>query len=331
MGFEEQSWNMSVNSTNNCTNKPQWVNRHVVSAVVYGLVLVLGLPLNAVSLWILLRRHGLRSSSAVLMINLAVSDLLLAVSLPLRIYFYATLDWPFGLGTCTAAIMLFRINFRTSCVFITLISLDRFFALVFPLRTRSLRTSAFASKCCALVWILLTLLSIPNIVNHYNALKSSICGSDVKISCFESRDVVKGSKVAALSQAIFLLILLMVNILCTAMVIRALKKRPSGDETKVNNKISVILIFAVNMLVFIVFFMPFALQLMILNYNAENVKNQEPRNNQEMLHALICLASINCCLDPLIYYFSLDSFWQDKDKIQWDATTHSYSRSMERS
>ncbi|KAA0701777.1 Lysophosphatidic acid receptor 5 [Triplophysa tibetana] len=316
---------MSMNSTNNCTD--ELTNRHVVSAVVYGLVLVVGLPLNGVSLWILLRRHGLRSSTAVLMINLAVSDLLLAVSLPLRIYFYATLDWPFEVSTCTAAIMLFRINFRTSCIFITLISLDRFFALVFPLHTRYLRTTAFASKCCVLVWISLTLLCIPEILDHYKKLKSS-CGSDVngcKISCFEFPNGVKGSKVVALSQAIFLFILFMVNIVCTAMVIYALRKRPNGDNTKVNNKMSVILIFAVNMVVFIVFFMPFALQLMMLNYTENGT------NCQEMLHALICLASINCCLDPLIYYFSLDSFWQDKSKFQGDATTHSLSRSMERS
>ncbi|KAI7801222.1 lysophosphatidic acid receptor 5b [Triplophysa rosa] len=315
---------MSVNLTNStCTDQLHWTNRYLVSAVVYGLVLAVGLPLNGVSLWILLRRHGLRSSSAVLMINLAVSDLLLALSLPLRIYFYATLRWPFGAGTCTAAVMLFRINFRTSCVFITLISLDRFFALVFPMRSRSLRTSAFASKCCALVWILLTLLCIPDIVNYQDALKTSTCGSN--ITCFESRVIVKGSHASALGQAIFLLILLVVNIVCTAMVICALRKRPSGDKTKVNNKMSVILIFAVNMVVFVVFFMPFALQLMMLDYNTENKKG-----GQEVLHALVCLASINCCLDPLIYYFSLDSFWQDKGK-KVDATTHSLSRSMERS
>lgn len=315
---------MSVNLTNSsCTYQLQWTNRYLVSSVVYGLVLVVGLPLNTVSLWILLRRHGLRSPSAVLMINLAVSDLLLALSLPLRVYFYATLRWPFGAGTCTTAVMLFRINIRTSCVFITLISLDRFFALVFPLRSRSLRTSAFASKCCVLVWILLTLLCIPEIVSHQNVLKNSTCGSS--LNCFESRVVVKGANAPAIVQAVFLLVLLVVNIVCTAMVICALRKRPGEDKTKVNKKMSVILIFAVNMVVFIVFFMPFALQLMMLNYNTENKDD-----GREVLLALVCLASINCCLDPLIYYFSLDSFWQDRGKIQGDAT-HSLSRTVERS
>ncbi|XP_051534896.1 lysophosphatidic acid receptor 4-like [Myxocyprinus asiaticus] len=311
---------MSVNLTNStCINESEWKSdsfRFLVSAVVYGLVIVVGLPLNAMSLWILLRRHGLRSPGAVLMINLAASDLLLALSLPLRVYFYATLQWPFGAGTCTTAILLFRINIRMSCIFITLISVDRLLALVFPLRSRSLRTPAFACKCSLLVWTLITILCIQECVNLYRALKE--CHHHM--SCFEFQVVAKSSRTTALGQAIFLLILLVVNIVSTIMVIVVLRKRPNSDATKVNNKMSVMLIFVVNMLVFIVFFLPFTLQLLTL----------EEKNDGEVLRAFICLASINCCLDPLIYYFSLDSFWQDKGKIQTDVASQSLSRLQDR-
>ncbi|XP_026083054.1 lysophosphatidic acid receptor 5-like [Carassius auratus] len=304
--------NMSGNLTDPCT--PVDRDRQVASAVVYGLVLVVGLPLNTLSLWILLRSHGFRSPCAVLMVNLAVSDLLLALSLPLRVYFYATLKWPFGAATCTAAIVLFRVNIRTSSIFITLISVDRMVALVFPLRSRSLRTSACALKCCAVVWILISILCIPEIMKLYGSLKQ--CS---RASCFEVKTPGKDS-IFALSQAIFLLILLLVNIVSTVVVIITLRKRPSADAAKVNNKMNVILIFVINMLVFTIFFLPFTLRLLLYN-----------ENNGKHIPALVCLASVNCCLDPLIYYFSLDSFWQDKGKKQTDAGTHSLSRTMEMS
>ncbi|XP_026137540.1 lysophosphatidic acid receptor 5b [Carassius auratus] len=291
-------------------------NRYLASAVVYGLVLAVGLPLNTLSLWILLRSHGFRSPCAVLMVNLAVSDMLLALSLPLRVYFYATLKWPFGAATCTAALMLFRVNIRTSSIFITLISVDRMIALVFPLRSRSLRTPGCALKCCAVVWILLTTLCIPEIRRLYDALKGC-----PKIPCFEIQVHSKSSHVVSISQAIFLLILLLVNIVSTVVVVIVLRKRPSAGAAKVNNKMNVIMIFIVNMLVFVIFFMPFTLHL--LTYTEDDCG--------ESLLALVCLASVNCCLDPLIYYFSLDSFWQDKGKRQTEAGTHSLSRSMERS
>ncbi|XP_073673797.1 lysophosphatidic acid receptor 5b [Garra rufa] len=304
-------------STNSCIVPTfEDSNRYLASAVVYGLVLVVGLPLNTLSLWILLRSHGCRSPCAVLMVNLAVSDLLLALSLPLRVHYYATLHWPFGPATCTGAIMLFRINIRTSSIFITLISVDRLIALVFPLRSRSLRTSACAFKCCAVVWILIICLCIPEIMRLFNSLKQC---SEI-IPCFENQSRSENSKVFPISQAVFLLILLLVNIASTVVVIIVLKKRPSAGAAKVNNKMNVILIFVVNMLVFMIFFLPFTIQLLMPN-----------ENKAQVLRVLICLASVNCCLDPLIYYFSLDSFWQDKGKRQTDVGTYSLSRSMDRS
>ncbi|TRZ04149.1 hypothetical protein DNTS_017278 [Danionella cerebrum] len=230
---------MSLNSTNSCiTDRLEPANRLLASAVIYGLVLAIGLPLNTGSLWILIRRHGLRSPCAVLMVNLALSDLLLALSLPLRVYFYATLEWPFGVCTCTVAIMLFRINIRTSSIFITLISVDRMVALVFPLRSRTLRTSASALKGSILVWILISSLSIPEILRIHNGLKSC-----PYIPCFEFQVQGKGSGSISLSQAIFLLILMVVNIVSTVVVIVVLQKRPKVGATIVKNKINVMLIF----------------------------------------------------------------------------------------
>ncbi|ROI15214.1 Lysophosphatidic acid receptor 6 [Anabarilius grahami] len=309
---------MSGNYNNTSIPEELHSVRFQASAVVYGLVLAVGLPLNTFSLWILLRSHGLRSPCAVLMVNLAASDLLLALSLPLRVYFYATHQWPFGVVICTTAIMLFRVNIRTSCIFITLISVDRFVALVFPLRSRSLRTSACACKCSAAVWILLIILCIPEILRLHSALNK---GDDTNIQCFEDQGQTDGAVTMAITQAIFLLILLVINIVSTVVVIVVLRKRPSAGAAKVNNKMNVILIFAVNLLVFIIFFLPFTLQLLTLKKD----------DNGNIIRALICLASVNCCLDPLIYYFSLDSFWQDNGKRQTDAGTYSLTRSMERS
>lgn len=310
---------MVGNSSNSCISEGlQNSVRFQASAAVYGLVLVVGLPLNTFSLWILLRSHGLRSPCAVLMVNLAASDLLLALSLPLRVYFYATSLWPFGVSVCTTAIMLFRVNIRSSCIFITLISVDRFVALVFPLRSRSLRTSACACKCCAAVWILLIILCIPEILRLHSALNKC---AGTNIPCFEDQGQIDGAVTVAITQAIFLLILLVINIVSTVVVIVVLRKRPSAGEAKVNNKMNVILIFAVNLLVFIIFFLPFTLQLLTFKKDDKG----------DIIRALICLASVNCCLDPLIYYFSLDSFWQDNGKRQTDVGTYSLSRSMERS
>ncbi|XP_042078689.1 lysophosphatidic acid receptor 6-like [Haplochromis burtoni] len=122
-----------------------------VYAGIFGCIMVIGLPLNAVSLWILLRRHSLKSPNAVFMVNLALSDLLAIFSLPMRIYHHAT-GTPLGIFTCLFSVIIFRKNLRSSASFITFISVDRLLAVVYPLRSRHLRTSCNAWKGAALVW-----------------------------------------------------------------------------------------------------------------------------------------------------------------------------------
>ncbi|CAL8360502.1 unnamed protein product [Merluccius merluccius] len=123
---------------------------YVAYAVVFGCVMLMGLPLNAASLGILIHRHRLKSPSPIFMINLALSDLLLGLSLPMRVYFYATGTWSLGMQACIWTTMLFRNNIRASAIFITFIGVDRLLAVVFPLRTRHLRTTTNTWRACGL-------------------------------------------------------------------------------------------------------------------------------------------------------------------------------------
>uniref|UniRef100_A0A3Q1JF08 G-protein coupled receptors family 1 profile domain-containing protein n=1 Tax=Anabas testudineus TaxID=64144 RepID=A0A3Q1JF08_ANATE len=255
---------------------------------------LLGLPLNAVSLWILVRHHRLKSPSAIFMINLAISDLLLIISLPMRIYYYATGTWQLGSFACISVTMLFRNNLRSSSIFVTCISVDRLLALVYPLRSRHLRTLSNASKAAALIWFLVLVVNLPEALAFSRNLTKNN-----ETSCFRLK--LNGeSAVPAYLQAVLILILLAVNILCTALVSWTLRRHLS-DSAQVKNKIKAMLIFAMNLVMFTVCFLPLSIAFLSIRY----MQNIQP---------LICLASMNCCLDPLLYYFSLDAFWKKKDE-----------------
>lgn len=263
-------------------------------ALVFGSVVALGLPLNAVALWILIRRHSLKSSSAMFMVNLAVSDLLLVISLPTRVYFYATGSWPLGSMACIWATMLFRNNIRSSSIFITFISVDRLLAVVFPLRSRHLRTASNALKAAALVWLLVLVLNVPESVYFSRFLDNTTAPT-----CFEFERPPPVDGVLYV-QAALMFVMLAANIVSTALVFWTLRRRPSYSS-RTSNKVNVMLIFAMNLMMFIIFFLPVSLV----------VFSQNP---QHVVTPLICLASINCCFDPLLYYFSFDGFWRKKDE-----------------
>ncbi|PWA20287.1 hypothetical protein CCH79_00003533 [Gambusia affinis] len=271
----------------------------VFYAVVFGCILVFGLPLNAVSLWILLFHHGLRSPIAVFMINLAISDLMLAITLPMRVYFYATESWPLGNLTCVFITMLFRNNIRSSSIFITFISVDRMLAVAYPLRTRHIRTLSNAVKGVVLVWLFVLVLNIPEGI-HFSKLLNSMKNS----TCFESvYSDIKGNTSTIYVQSALEFILLAVNVGCTFMVFWTMRHHLS-ESAKVNSKVNVMVIFALNLVMFSVCFLPLSITALTRSKGSE-------------LTPMICLATVNCCLDPLCYYFSLDAFWKKTEEDDW--------------
>uniref|UniRef100_A0A3Q4GI62 Lysophosphatidic acid receptor 5b n=1 Tax=Neolamprologus brichardi TaxID=32507 RepID=A0A3Q4GI62_NEOBR len=276
-------------NTSNITNV---TTEDRVYAGIFSLIMVIGLPLNAISLWILLRRHSLKSPNAVFMVNLALSDLLLVFTLPMRIHFHATGEWTLPNGMCLIITMFFRTNIRSSSSFITFISVDRMLAVVYPLRSRNLRTSCNAWKASVLVWVILLLMNILESVDFLKQLNNH-----THPTCFESYESEKcpleGIRLRVIQFMIVILVtMLLVNIVCTTMVFRTLHRHLSGDSPKINNKMNVMLIFAINLILYAIF-LPVPITM------AMDCAHVKP---------LICLTVLNCCLDPLLYYFSFDQY-----------------------
>ncbi|XP_061576231.1 lysophosphatidic acid receptor 5b [Cololabis saira] len=264
-------------------------------AAVLGCISTLGLPLNALALWILLRHHNLKSPSAVFMVNLAISDLLLVITLPLRVYFYATGEWDLGNTACLLSTTVFRSNIRSSSIFITFISVDRLLAVVYPLRSRHLRSPSNAVKGAVLVWLYVVAMSIPENLNYVKNLRNQ------SNTCFESTGNQTKHSLTSYITTSSIFLMLAVNIVCTAMVFWTLRNHIS-DSAKVKNKMNVMVLFVMNMIMFTICFLPLTLGLI-------SVKIIQ-------LRPVICLASANCCLDPLLYYFSLDAFWKKGEDVE---------------
>ncbi|XP_038158260.1 lysophosphatidic acid receptor 4-like [Cyprinodon tularosa] len=273
--------------------------RSLVFTCIYGCIVALGLPLNVVSLWILLRHHGRKSPSAVFMVNLAISDVLLIISLTVKVIFYASESWNPGNMLCVWFVMLFRNNVRTSSIFITFISVDRLLAVVYPLRSRLVRTSANAVKGSVLVWLIVVLVNVPESVGFLRTIDNHTCFDPDSVNGTNDIHEETLERTIGYFQLVLLLTMLVINIVSTAMVSCTLQRHLS-ESAKVNNKLNVMLIFVMNLMMFIVFFLP--VSLVVFFHHLRPVLN--------------CLASVNCCLDPLLYYFSFDGFWKRKEDVE---------------
>lgn len=278
----------------------------------YSLVLLVGFPLNAFSLWTLARRIGLKSVPVIYMANLALSDLLFTLSLPLRIFYFSTGKWPLGDVACMIPGTLFSVNLYSSSFFITFISVDRMLAVVYPLRSRTLRTRSVSWAMCVAVWTGIAGLSVPVALNH-RANNDTFCGV---VRCFEHfsvKDWYNGFIILCILSVVGIAIPFTIIFGCTIAIIRKLRHRVQSisKSTAEPNKSKMVRLFITNLLIYTVCFIPFHVAFIL--YGLYKLNKLE-YNFFDVQTVTMCLASTNSCFDPLIYYFSVKNMQRQKAK-----------------
>lgn len=134
---------------------------------IYSVIFSLGLPSNLLSLWGLyhLGRSGGGGCQLVYILNLLLSDLLQLLTLPLWIlYLQGAHRWPYGQLPCELVGYVFYVNVYASVMFLCLIALDRFLAIVYPLSSRRVRTVRVAAVCGVVVWMLTFLFCLSGLL-----------------------------------------------------------------------------------------------------------------------------------------------------------------------
>lgn len=139
---------------------------------IYSLICVLGIVGNTLAVWVLGQASASRRTVAnTFMLNLCVSDLLFLLSLPLwAVYYSRGYSWPFGSAACKICGALHNLNLYASIFFITCMSMDRYLAIVHPLRSQSTRYPMRAKMTCILVWVVALACTAPTLAlreTHY--------------------------------------------------------------------------------------------------------------------------------------------------------------------
>uniref|UniRef100_A0A672LB27 Oxoglutarate receptor 1 n=1 Tax=Sinocyclocheilus grahami TaxID=75366 RepID=A0A672LB27_SINGR len=120
--------------------------------VMYSIISLVGLMGNLLAIVIYLAKLRPWKSSSIIMVNLAVADLLYALSLPVLVQFYITRNWTFGEFMCRCIRFCFYYNLYGSILFLTCLSLFRYIAVVYPLKAAEIRRKIWGTLACLAVW-----------------------------------------------------------------------------------------------------------------------------------------------------------------------------------
>ncbi|XP_075407082.1 somatostatin receptor type 3 [Tenrec ecaudatus] len=138
--------------------------RGILIPLVYLVVCVVGLLGNSLVICVVLRHTTSPSVTNIYILNLALADELFMLGLPFLAAQNALSYWPFGSLMCRLVMAVDGINQFTSIFCLTVMSVDRYLAVVHPTRSARWRTAPVARTVSAAVWATSAVVVLPVVV-----------------------------------------------------------------------------------------------------------------------------------------------------------------------
>ncbi|XP_025158143.1 allatostatin-A receptor isoform X3 [Harpegnathos saltator] len=139
----------------------------VVVPLFFGMIGILGLVGNSLVVVVVAANPGMRSTTNILIINLAVADLLFVIfCIPFTATDFVLPYWPFGNVWCKIVQYLIIVTAYASVYTLVLMSLDRYLAVVHPIASMSWRTENHAILAICVTWAVILAISTPALVIH---------------------------------------------------------------------------------------------------------------------------------------------------------------------
>lgn len=126
----------------------------------YSTIFFLGLFGNIIVLTVL-RKYKIKTIQDMFLLNLTLSDLIFVLVFPFNLYDSIAKQWSLGNCLCKFKAMFYFVGFYNSMSFITLMSIDRYLAVVHPVKSMPIRTKRYGIVLSMVVWIVSTIESFP--------------------------------------------------------------------------------------------------------------------------------------------------------------------------
>lgn len=273
----------------------------------YTMVFLISVPINICALTAFALRIRPKKAAAIYMLNLACADLIFALLLPLKVFYhFGGNNWVFGPLMCRAVTAAFYWNMYCSILLIACISVDRLLAVVYPIDSLTWRRPKNATIACVIMWILSFAGSVPLVLSeqtvYLQELNITTC-HDVQ----PVHNLIQYHKFYFVTLCCtFFFLPLLVTVVSYARVIWALSSVPRGVPGSSRRRTRAVVMALTVLVMFVLCFAPTNCLLLVhyLQFNAGISQVQEaPDGSYAAYLVFLCVGSLNCLLDPMVYYF----------------------------
>lgn len=283
-----------------CYNVP--VLNPTIMAVVYYLVFAIGLMGNSTIVWMLLKIMQIKTMTDVCLLNLAISDLITVLSLPLWA-FYIKGNLSDANTMCKLMFGTYQLGFYSGILFVMLMSIDRYLAIVHAVASLGARTLRYAITASLVIWTISFCAALPGALFH-NMIKE--IDNITQCDWDNNEGSVKMWKLFLnFSQnTAVIFVSLPVTIYCYVRILLVLRRTKNSKRGRAMK-----LIFAI-VAVFVVFWVPYNVAVFFQTLQDLEINDTCDSSNQitTALSVTETIALAHCCVNPVIYAFVGEKF-----------------------
>ncbi|KAF2981573.1 hypothetical protein EK904_001035 [Melospiza melodia maxima] len=135
--------------------------------VLYSAVFLVGIVGNSILIASLIFKRRVRRLIDIFIINLATSDFIFLITLPLWVDMEVSGEsWRVGSFLCKASSYVISVNMYCSILLLTCMSADRYLAIMHASVARRIRTRSYFGALCISVWVLSCCLGVPTLLSR---------------------------------------------------------------------------------------------------------------------------------------------------------------------
>uniref|UniRef100_A0A8C6WRM0 G-protein coupled receptors family 1 profile domain-containing protein n=1 Tax=Neogobius melanostomus TaxID=47308 RepID=A0A8C6WRM0_9GOBI len=291
------SYNMSIQSV------PFEGSSTLVTALISFTVFVAGLIGNTLAIYVVLRYAKMKTVTNIYILNLAVADELYILGLPFLTTQNVLSYWPFGSFMCRVVMTADSMNQFTSIFCLTVMSIDRYLAVVHPIRSTKWRHPRVAKVVSAAVWATSFIVVLPVVI--FSDIQETF--NSCNMIWPEPKDVWSTAFILYTATVGFFGPLLLIC-LCYLLIVIKVKSSSARagftkrrrSERKVTRMVVVIVV------VFVLCWLPF----FIINMVNLVVIIPESSATAGIYFFTVILSYANSCANPVLYGFLSDNFKQ---------------------
>nr|XP_023679086.1 leukotriene B4 receptor 1-like [Paramormyrops kingsleyae] len=283
----------------------EFLNNTVIPSVVLGLCFLIGVPGNITVIVVILRHFKQENFTMKLLLNLAASDILCLISLPMWIYnlFYG---WSFGETSCKLMRYMVFCSLYGSLLTVTLMSVQRYVQVLYS--QYWVRLHGTGEKVLLVsVWVVACVLA------SYSIVQAKVLRDDQIPQC-ETNYSSDGQRLAVLLSQTLLGFVIPFSVMVTSYC--CLHKKLKQRTFFINQRMKRLVISIV--VTFFIFWIPvhvvsvteiFSI-LLKPSHPAASAKLEKFYNSSKNI--VESLIFINSCVNPFLYTFAARNFHQDE-------------------